>query len=56
MRVAGTAHDLSQIASFFRGVAYGYISMDSLEWLGETRDFNQLKFVVAENRLDKAHV
>ena len=56
MRVAGTVHDLSQIASFFRGLAYGYISMDSLEWLGETRDFNQLNFVVAENRLDKAHV
>ncbi len=56
MRVAGTVHDLSQIASFFRGVAYGYISMDSLEWLGETRDFNQLNFVVAENRLDKTHV
>jgi putative ABC transport system permease protein len=56
IRVAGTAHDLSQIASFFRGLAYGYISMDSLEWLGETRDFNQLNFVVAERQLDKAHV
>jgi putative ABC transport system permease protein len=44
--VAGVVHDLSQISSFFRGVAYGYISMDSLEWLGETRDFNQLNFAV----------
>lgn len=56
MRIAGVAHDLSQISSFFRGVGYGYITMDDLEWLGETRDFNQLDFVVAEHPLDKAHV
>lgn len=56
MRVAGTVHDLSQISSFFRGVAYGYISMETLEWLGETRDFNQVDFTVAERQTDKAHV
>ncbi len=56
MRIAGVVHDLSQISSFFRGMAYGYIIMDDLEWLGETRDFNQLDFVVAGHPLDKAHV
>ncbi len=56
IRVAGTVHDLSQISTFFRGISYGYISMDTLEWLGETRDFNQLNFVVAKDRLDKTHV
>ena len=35
MRVAGTVHDLSQIASFFRGIAYGYIS--STAWSGSAR-------------------
>jgi putative ABC transport system permease protein len=54
--VAGVVHDLSQISSFFRGTAYGYISMDTLEWVGETRDFNQLDFVAAENESNKAHV
>jgi len=56
MRVAGMVHDLSQISTFFRGVAYGYITMDDLEWLGETRDFNQLDFVVADRPLERAHV
>jgi putative ABC transport system permease protein len=54
--VAGVVHDLSQISSFFRGMAYGYISMDTLEWLGETRDFNQLNFTVDEAPLTKARV
>jgi putative ABC transport system permease protein len=56
MRVAGIVHDLSQIPTFFRGLGLGYISMDTLEWLGETRDFNQIDFVVAERPTDKAHV
>ncbi len=56
IRVAGVVHDLSQISSFFRGMAYGYISMDTLEWLGETRDFNQLNFTVDEGPLTKARV
>lgn len=56
MRVAGVVHDLSQISTFFRGAAYGYITMDTLEWLGETRDFNQLDFNVSERPTDKAHV
>ncbi len=56
MRIAGVAHDLSQISSFFRGMAYGYITMDDLEWLGETRDFNQIDFVAAEHPLDRSHV
>ncbi len=56
MRIAGIAHDLSQFPTRFRGLSYGYISMDTLEWLGETRDLNQLDFAVAEGRSDKAHV
>jgi putative ABC transport system permease protein len=56
MRVAGTVHDLSQISSFFTGAAYGYISVDTLEWLGETRDFNRLDFTAAGEALDRAQV
>jgi putative ABC transport system permease protein len=56
VRIAGVVHDLSQISSFFRGLAYGYVSMDSLEWFGETRDFNQLNFTLDGGPLTKAHV
>ena len=39
------------------GTGYGYVSYDTLEWLGEPRDFNQIVFVtVAENELDMDHV
>jgi putative ABC transport system permease protein len=55
IRVAGVVHDLSQIPAFFR-MPYGYVSMDTLEWLGETRDFNQVDFRVAERTTDKPHV
>lgn len=56
MRIAGTVHDLSQISSFFSGIAYGYITLDTLEWLGEPRAFNQMQFTVAEHPLDRKHV
>jgi putative ABC transport system permease protein len=56
IRVAGIVHDLSQFSTFFSGQAYGYINMPTLEWVGETRDFNQLNFTVAEHPFDKAHV
>ena len=41
--------DLSQFPAVFAGVAYGYITYDTLEYLGEPRDYNQMLFVVAEN-------
>ncbi|MEM7131081.1 MAG: ABC transporter permease [Chloroflexota bacterium] len=56
VRMAGTVHDISQLPAFINGSGYGYINFDTLEWLGEPRDFNQVVFTVAENRLDADHV
>src|SRR6266545_3341442 len=36
--------------------AYGYITLDTVEWLGQARDFNQLNIVVAEQKLDTDHI
>ncbi|HXV41707.1 MAG TPA: ABC transporter permease, partial [Anaerolineae bacterium] len=36
--------------------AYGYITLDTLESLGQPRDYNELSFVVAENTLDETHI
>ncbi len=55
VRIAGVAHDLSQITTFFSGTAYGYVTFDTLEWLGEPRDFNLLH-IVASHAEDKAAV
>ncbi len=56
LRIAGLAHDFSQMPAAFDGTVYGYITFDTLEWLGEPRDFNLLHIVVAENADDKEHV
>ncbi|MCC6169775.1 MAG: ABC transporter permease [Caldilineaceae bacterium] len=56
LRVAGTVHDMSQLPAFMNGAGYGYITFDTLAWLGEPRDFNQLDFTVAENPMDADHL
>ena len=56
MRIAGTVHDIAQMPAFMNGAGYGYMTFDTLAWLGEPRDFNQLMFVVAGNDLTLDHV
>jgi putative ABC transport system permease protein len=54
--IAGSVYDQSQLPAFMAGTGYGYISYDTLEWLGEPRDYNQIVFVVQENKLDADHI
>lgn len=56
LKIVGSVHDLSQLPAFINGAGYGYISYETLEWLGEPRDYNQLLYVVAENKLDYDHI
>lgn len=56
IRIAGTVHDMSQLPAFINGSGYGYVSFDTLAWLGEPREYNQLVFTVAEKPLDYDHV
>jgi putative ABC transport system permease protein len=56
IRFAGTVHDMAQMPAFISGAGYGYITSDTLEWLGEPRDFNQLVFVAAENQDNYDHI
>ena len=56
MRIAGLAHDLNKPPARFVGTAYGYITFDTLEWLGFSRDFGELYVLVAENETDKNHI
>ena len=52
MRVAGVAYDPAQLPAQIDGTPYGYISFDTLEWLGEPYGFNEL-YVVATHPEDK---
>ena len=56
LRIAGTVHDLTRQAASWTGWGYGYISANSLEWLGLSHHFDELNFVVAENPEDTAHI
>lgn len=52
LRIAGLVHDMAQLPSQFDNAPYGYITFDTLEWLGEPRGFNEL-YVVAARGADK---
>jgi len=46
LRVAGVVHDLAQMPAIFNNMPYGYVSFDTLPWLGEPRGLNELHIVV----------
>lgn len=48
MRIAGLAHDLNAQMYVFGGVAYGFATFDTLEWLGQERSYNELRIVAAD--------
>lgn len=56
MRVAGTAHDQYALVYALDGVAWGFVTFDTFEWLGVPRDFNELRILAAEQADDKEHV
>jgi len=56
MRVAGLAHDLNAQMYTFDGVITAYMTSDTLEWLDQPRDYNELRLLVAENQDDREHI
>lgn len=50
--MVGLAYDFSQTPATFAGMAYGFVTFDTLEWLGLPRDFNELHLVVDRNNQD----
>jgi putative ABC transport system permease protein len=52
MRIVGAAYDPAQLPAPFDGTPYGYISFDTLKWLGEPYGFNEL-YVIATHAEDK---
>ncbi len=54
--IVGRVHDPGLEQAWMEGVAYGYITLGTLEWLGQAPTLDQLKIVVAENALDEEHI
>ena len=42
LTVTGRAHDLYRIPPFLEGWIYGYVSMDTIRWMGEPEGYNEL--------------
>src|SRR6266540_5517788 len=56
LQVDGLVHNPGVCPPMLCSVGYGYITLDTVEWLGQARDFNQLNIVVAEQKLDTDHI
>jgi len=56
LRVSGIVHDPGQSPGDVDNIAYGYITINTLERLGETRALNELRIVVDGNTKDINHI
>ncbi len=54
--ISGSVHDISQLPAQLQGTGFGYITYDTLEFLGEPRDYNQVVYTTSENQLDQEYV
>jgi putative ABC transport system permease protein len=56
LRVSGTVHDLHAIPPVFRGETLGYVSNETLQWMGQRIYYNRLDVVPVSGRKDISHV
>ncbi len=56
LTVAGLAHESVFPPAPFVGAAYGYIDMETLEWLTGLNQSNSMYITVSEKKLDKEHI
>ncbi len=56
MPVVGVAYDYARSPATFSGMARGYVTLDTMEWLGGSRDFNELNLLVDGNPHDVASI
>ncbi len=54
--IVGLAHDLSLPPAVIAGQAFGYISIDTLDWFGLRRGYDRMQIVVSTGREDEAHI
>lgn len=56
MPLAGLTHDLSLPPAVIAGQAFGYVTFDTLAWLGGPTTYNQIAIVVSGDRSDEQHI
>jgi putative ABC transport system permease protein len=56
LRVTGLTYDFQSPPPVLGDMSYGYITLDTLEWLGFPRTYNQLSIVVSQDGLNRLHI
>jgi len=56
MRMAGLVYDIATGSAPWTGSAYGYVTLDTMEWLDLPRTYTALHLLVAGDRHDVAHI
>ncbi len=56
MRIAGLCYDFGNFPATFGGMPFGYITFDTLEWLGEPRTMNELDIRVTDDLRNKQDI
>ena len=52
LRLAGLTHDLNSIPATFQGNAIGYVNLDTFEWMGGERTYDQVNIVTNVDATD----
>ena len=53
LRIAGTAHNVNMAPAAFTGQVDGFVTFDTLEWLGGSRQYSALYLTVKDKSLDR---
>ncbi|CAG0935890.1 ABC transporter permease YtrF [Thermoflexales bacterium] len=56
LKLVGTAHAPGLAPAWMEGMAYGFITPETLEWLGGKPYLDELKITVAQNAMDEAAI
>ncbi len=56
VRLAGLCYDFARTPATFSGLAYGYVTFDTLEWLGGSRGYSELNVTVEGDTSDLLYV
>ena len=56
LRIAGTVHDQTQMVASWVGQGYGYVTPETMLWLGLPDGFDELMFVAAGDTQDRATI
>jgi putative ABC transport system permease protein len=56
LKLTGTVHAPGLAPAWMERIAYGYVTLDTLQILGAAPELNELKISVAQNGLDKSYI